>query len=85
MDSGKQHKVFKAKKAIAQSDFLCDDKWCVVLQQELIANEAPKAPSMKLYQYKNKTPELKSSAEPQVMDNDASADCFDIDATEEID
>lgn len=85
MENGKQHKVFKAKKAIAQSDFLCDDKWCVVLQQELIANEAPKAPSMKLYQYKNKTPELKSSAEPQLMGNDVSASTFDVDATEEID
>jgi len=48
---GKQFKVIKCKKAIAQSDFLCDNEWAVVLQQELVANEAPKAPSMRLYQY----------------------------------
>jgi len=48
---GKQFKVIKCKKAIAQSDFLCDSEWAVVLQQELVANEAPKAPSMRLYKY----------------------------------
>jgi len=48
---GKVQKVIKCKKAIAQSDFLCDSEWAVVLTQELIANEAPKPPAMRLYRY----------------------------------
>mmetsp|Transcript_9886 Transcript_9886/g.15837 ORF Transcript_9886/g.15837 Transcript_9886/m.15837 type:complete len:932 (-) Transcript_9886:265-3060(-) len=63
MSSGKEFKTIKCKKAIAQSDFLCDDSYCVVLQQELIPNEAPRAPSMRLYQY-NKDEKLKIKAEP---------------------
>jgi len=76
---GQRQKLLKGKKAIAQSDFLCDDKWCVTLQQELIANEAPRAPVMKLHQYKIKTPELISSPEPDVMDNDACLDDVKVD------
>eukprot|EP00485_Elphidium_margaritaceum_P000115 CAMPEP_0202693910 /NCGR_PEP_ID=MMETSP1385-20130828/7911_1 /ASSEMBLY_ACC=CAM_ASM_000861 /TAXON_ID=933848 /ORGANISM="Elphidium margaritaceum" /LENGTH=952 /DNA_ID=CAMNT_0049349665 /DNA_START=33 /DNA_END=2891 /DNA_ORIENTATION=- len=61
--SGKELKVIKCKKAICQSDFLCDDSFAVVLQQELIPNEAPRQPVMKLYQY-NKEKKLDVKAEP---------------------
>ena len=61
IQTGKEFKVVKCKKAICQSDFLCDDSYAVVLQQELIPNEAPRAPSMRLYQY-NKDGKVKSSA-----------------------
>merc|ERR1712187_904423 len=64
VQTGKEMKSIKCKKAIAQSDFLCDDAYCVVLQQELIANEAPKVPSMRLYQY-NKDKKVKVDAEPE--------------------
>jgi len=62
--NGKEIKTIKCRKAIAQSDFLCDDSYCVVLQQELIPNEPPKAPSMRLYQY-NKDKKLQIPLEPQ--------------------
>eukprot|EP01084_Bolivina_argentea_P005343 10089_1 len=64
--TGKDYKTIKCKKAICQSDFLCDDSYCVVLQQELIPNQAPKPPSMKLYQYnKDKTSKKKIKIEPE--------------------
>eukprot|EP01084_Bolivina_argentea_P088437 159669_1 len=63
ISTGKEFKQIKSKKAVCQSDFLCDDSYCAILQQELIPNQAPKPPSMRLFQY-NKDKKLKISAEP---------------------
>eukprot|EP01083_Nonionella_stella_P145839 457839_1 len=69
LKDAKEFKTVKCKKAVAQSDFLCDDSYCVVLQQELIPNEAPRAPSMKLYQY-NKEKKKSVRLEPETPRKD---------------
>jgi WD40 repeat protein/uncharacterized coiled-coil protein SlyX len=49
--TGKQIRKMQCKVAVAQADFLFDDAHVVILQQELIANEAPREPKMTLYCY----------------------------------
>ena len=65
LETGKEFKKVKCKKAIAQADFLCDDKYAAILQQELIPNQAPKAPSMRLFEYNKEKKGKSIPKEPQ--------------------
>lgn len=59
LETGKEVRKITCKKAIAQIDFLYDNQYCAVLQQELIPNEAPLPPKMTIYAYNKKDNEQK--------------------------